>query len=239
MTGVWPLLRSSMASPYLYSTPIAWQTIGKGHLWALRTASFARALSPCGRPRARLLGPGQSDFGRDLHSVGKRCAGIVLRGCLTEKSLVKIGASSRTTRFASKRGEFSPNGVAIWIFGSDSGGVLRGCLTEKSLVKIGASSRTTRFASKRGEFCQTGSQSGYSGSNSGGVLRGCLTEKSLVKIGGPLTRGDLPLREGSFRQTGRNLDIRLGSCEGITDPWPTPSAAVRRSAQGQARGSSP
>ena len=28
----------------------------------------------------------------------------------------------------------------------------------------------------------------------------------------------LPLREGSFRQTGRNLDIRLGSCEGITDP---------------------
>jgi hypothetical protein len=34
---------------------------------------------------------------------------------------------------------------------------------------------------------------------------------------------------------GRNLDIRLGSCEGITDPGPTPSAAVRRSAQGQAR----
>src|SRR6476659_10314356 len=53
------------------------------------------------------------------------------------------------------------------------------------------------------------------------------------------TRGDLPLREGSFRQTGRNLDIRLGSCEGITDPWPTPSAAVRRSAQGQARAAVP
>ena len=48
----------------------------------------------------------------------------------------------------------------------------------------------------------------------------------------PLTRGDLPLTEGRFRQTDRNLDIRLGSCEGITDPWPTPSAAVRRSAQG-------
>jgi hypothetical protein len=30
---------------------------------------------------------------------------------------------------------------------------------------------------------------------------------------------------------GRNLDIRLGPWEGITDPWPTPSAAVRRSAQ--------
>src|SRR4029077_13355773 len=38
------------------------------------------------------------------------------------------------------------------------------------------------------------------------------------KSANPLTRGDLPLREGSFRQTGRNLDIRLGSCEGITDP---------------------
>src|SRR4029077_11425843 len=58
------------------------------------------------------------------------------------------------------------------------------------------------------------------------------------KSANPLTRGDLPLREGSFRQTGRNLDIRLGSCE-VTDPWPTPSAAVRRSAQGQARDSSP
>ena len=36
--------------------------------------------------------------------------GLQRRVCLTEKSLVKIGASSRTTRFASKRGEFSPNG---------------------------------------------------------------------------------------------------------------------------------
>ena len=59
------------------------------------------------------------------------------------------------------------------------------------------------------------------------------------KSANPLTRGDLPLREGSFRQTGRNLDIRLGSCEGITDPWPTRPAAVRCSGQGQARGSSP
>jgi hypothetical protein len=35
---------------------------------------------------------------------------------------------------------------------------------------------------------------------------------------GLAAEGDLPLGEGSFRQTGRNLDIRLGSCEGITDP---------------------
>src|SRR6476646_5467356 len=50
-----------------------------------------------------------------------------LRGCLTEffcegvspkKSLVKIREPSHTRRFASERGEFSPNGVAIWIFGS-------------------------------------------------------------------------------------------------------------------------
>src|SRR6202022_1396001 len=52
-------------------------------------------------------------------------------------------------------------------------------------------------------------------------------------------KGHLWLTEGSFRQTGRNLDIRLGSCEGITDPWPTPSAAVRRSAPGQARAAVP
>ena len=74
---------------------------------------------------------------------------------------------------------------------------------------------------------------------SGVFCEGVSPKKSLVKIGDPLTRGDLPLTEGSFRQTGRNLDIRLGSCEGITDPWPTPSAAVRRSAQGQARVGSP
>ena len=42
------------------------------------------------------------------------------------------------------------------------------------------------------------------------------------------TRGDLPLNEGNFRQTMSQSGIRLGSCEGITDPWPTPSAAVRR-----------
>ena len=35
----------------------------------------------------------------------------LLRGCLTEKkSLVKIGEPSHTRRFASDRGEFSPNG---------------------------------------------------------------------------------------------------------------------------------
>jgi hypothetical protein len=30
MTGVWPPLRSSMASPYLYSTPIVEQTLRQG-----------------------------------------------------------------------------------------------------------------------------------------------------------------------------------------------------------------
>ena len=30
MTGVWPPLRSPMASPYLYSTPIAEQTLRQG-----------------------------------------------------------------------------------------------------------------------------------------------------------------------------------------------------------------
>jgi ABC-type uncharacterized transport system substrate-binding protein len=40
-----------MASPYLYSTPIAEQTLRQGHLWPRGTASFARAPSPkgCGR----------------------------------------------------------------------------------------------------------------------------------------------------------------------------------------------
>jgi hypothetical protein len=33
-----------------------------------------------------------------------------LRGCLTEKSLVGIGEPSHARRFASERGEFSPNG---------------------------------------------------------------------------------------------------------------------------------
>jgi hypothetical protein len=33
----------------------------------------------------------------------------------------------------------------------------------------------------------------------------------------------------------RNLDVRPGSCEGITDPWPTRPAALRCSGQGQAR----
>ena len=34
----------------------------------------------------------------------------LLRGRLTEKSLIKIGETSQTRRFASERGEFSPNG---------------------------------------------------------------------------------------------------------------------------------
>ena len=41
----------------------------------------------------------------------RAAAVVLLRGCLTEKkSLVKIGEPSHTRRFASDRGEFSPNG---------------------------------------------------------------------------------------------------------------------------------
>jgi len=47
MTGVLPPT-TIYGEPLPYSTPIAGQTIGKGHLWALGTASFARALSPAG-----------------------------------------------------------------------------------------------------------------------------------------------------------------------------------------------
>src|ERR1700736_5563003 len=54
--------------------------------------------------------PALGDFGSNTASGALGGVQGVLRGCLTEKSLVKIGASSRTTRFGSKRGEFSPNG---------------------------------------------------------------------------------------------------------------------------------
>src|SRR5258708_13017002 len=59
---------------------------------------------------------------------------------------------------------------------------------------------------------------------------GCLTEiawgrasrfwgqKRLTFLGVEMaSRFRWQLREGSFRQTGRNLDIRLGSCEGIIE----------------------
>ena len=46
MTGVWPPLRSSMASPYLYWLHSRGRLFAKGHLWPRETASFARALSP-------------------------------------------------------------------------------------------------------------------------------------------------------------------------------------------------
>jgi hypothetical protein len=57
---------SSMASRYAIRVQSRGRHFGKGHLWALGTASFARPLPPkrCGLPRANLLGPGQSDFGR-------------------------------------------------------------------------------------------------------------------------------------------------------------------------------
>jgi hypothetical protein len=70
MTGVWPPLRSSMASPYLYRLHSRGRLFAKGHLWPRETASFARALSPkcSGLPRASP--PGQSDFGRiDISTV--------------------------------------------------------------------------------------------------------------------------------------------------------------------------
>ena len=80
--------------------------------------------------------PRAERFWPDLHSVGKRCAGIVLRGCLTEKSLVKIGASSRTTRFASREGSFRQTG-------SQSGysARIRGCFERLSHRKIAGENR--------------------------------------------------------------------------------------------------
>ena len=43
MTGVWPPLRSSMASPYLYWLHSRGRLFAKGPLWPRGTASFARA----------------------------------------------------------------------------------------------------------------------------------------------------------------------------------------------------
>jgi hypothetical protein len=52
-------------------------------------------------------------------------------------------------------------------------------------------------------------------------LAGSFARVSHRKIAGKNRRAlshEEPLTEGSFRQTGRNLDIRLGSCEGIMIP---------------------
>src|ERR1700730_5849336 len=49
--------------------------------------------------------------------AGVASGGFFCEGVSPKKSLVKIGEPSHTRRFASDRGEFSPNGVAILEFG--------------------------------------------------------------------------------------------------------------------------
>jgi signal transduction protein with GAF and PtsI domain len=66
-----------------------------------------------------------------------------------------------------------------------------------------------------------------------------VTEKIAGKNRRALSHEEICLRERRVFAKRVVIWIRLGSCEGITDPWPTPSAALRRSAQGQARDSSP
>src|ERR1700730_6413968 len=79
MTGVWPPsghLWRALTSIRLQS----WgRHFGQGHLWPRGTASFARPLPPkrCGLPRANLLGPRQSDFGRIDVSTVKGALGNV------------------------------------------------------------------------------------------------------------------------------------------------------------------
>ena len=59
-----------MASRYAIRVQSRGRHFGKGHLWALGTASFATALSPAGCLELSLPGPGQSDFGRiDISTV--------------------------------------------------------------------------------------------------------------------------------------------------------------------------
>jgi hypothetical protein len=157
-------------------------------------------------------------------------AGLVLRGCLTEKI---AGKNRRTLSHEEiclrERGVFAKR-VAIWIFGL--GSLLRGCLTEKIACARAFGDFPGRYVTALLRGCLTEKIAGKNrGTLSheeiclrergvfakrvaiwifglGSLLRGCLTEKIAGKnSANPLTRGDLPQREGSFRQTGRNLDI--------------------------------
>ena len=93
MTGVVTPCGSSMASRYAIRVQSPGRHFGKGHLWALGTASFARPLPPkrCGLPRANLLGPGQSDFWPHRHFYGKGA-----RDPCTGKSISLVGPTGCT-----------------------------------------------------------------------------------------------------------------------------------------------
>jgi hypothetical protein len=77
MTGVWPPSGHLWRAPTSIRLQSRSRLFAKGHLWPRGTASFARPLPPkrCGLPRASLLGPRQSDFGRIDISTGKGALG--------------------------------------------------------------------------------------------------------------------------------------------------------------------
>ena len=108
MTGVWPPLRSSMASPYLYwlhsrgdSSPR--DTYGLGRRPALR--------EPC-RPSApgclELVRPGQSDFGCIIHAADR--ATIFDHSSAVEIFPTKCGIGAPTPSFQSRRGSTRRSG---------------------------------------------------------------------------------------------------------------------------------
>jgi hypothetical protein len=117
----------------------------KGHLWPRGTASFARALSPCGRPRARLLGPGQSDFGRIYVPSGKDALGSI-HWNVDQKNTTHFQTSTRffATRFfqmpARGRGRKSEGAKKHHPF-PDGVFFCDGVSPKKSLIKI--AKRTT------------------------------------------------------------------------------------------------
>jgi hypothetical protein len=71
-----------------------------------------------------------------------------------------------------------------------------------------------------------------------GFIEGVSPKKSLVKIGEPSHTRRFASDRGEFFAKRVAIWI-FGSGRMITDPWPTPSAAVKRSAQGQARAAVP
>src|SRR4029077_3028420 len=78
MTGVCSPLRSSMASPYLYSTPIAERTLRQGTPMASgdgQLCEIPAAQGAAGCLELVCLAPGQSDFGSIDISTGKGALG--------------------------------------------------------------------------------------------------------------------------------------------------------------------
>ena len=78
MTGAWSPLRSSMASPYLYSTPIAERTLRQGTPMASgdgQLCEIPAAQGAAGCLELVCLAPGQSDFGSIDISTAKDALG--------------------------------------------------------------------------------------------------------------------------------------------------------------------